>query len=85
VDAVSYRWDQLDWKFLSGERYDSTHIISHSEWLREHIAQGSIEVNDGYFHYRLNFNACGTLQVLAKSIINQAKLTTLKEEDDTKS
>ena len=71
VDAVSYRWDQIDWDLLEGERFDSTHVIANSEWLREHVAQRSIEENEGYVHYRLNFNACGTLQVLAKSIMNQ--------------
>ena len=68
VDAVSYRWDQIDWKCLEGERYDCTHIIHNSEWLKEHLGQNSVEENEGYYHYRLNFNAAGTLQVLARDI-----------------
>ena len=68
VDAISHSWDLLDWNFVEGERFDSTHIIHNSEWLRKHIAQNAINERQGYNHYRLNFNASGTLQVLARGI-----------------
>lgn len=68
VDAISHSWDAIDWKCLEGERYDCTHIIHNSEWLKEHLSQRSVEENEGYKHYRLNFNAEGTLQVLARDL-----------------
>lgn len=72
LDAVSHRWEQIEFKELKDERYDSSHIIHNSEWLREHLRQGTIVVGEGYRHYRFNFNACGTLQVLAKGIERHA-------------
>lgn len=68
VDAISHRWDRIDWNFLEGERFDSTHIIHDSEWLREHLAQRSVEEGENYKHYRLNFNAEGSLQVIARDL-----------------
>ena len=68
VNAISYRWDRLDWAYLEEERYDASHIIHNSDWLQQHVDQRSIENNERYNHYRLNFNAAGTLQVIAREI-----------------
>jgi hypothetical protein len=73
VDAVSFRWERLEWKPIEGERFDSSHIIHGSEWLRLHFEQKEIEASEGYRHYRLNFNAAGTLQVIAKEIKKEAE------------
>lgn len=67
-DAVAFSWEQTDYSLLDGERYDSTHIIHHSSWLQKYIAQNVIFQREAYRHYRLNFNAAGILQVIAKDI-----------------
>lgn len=68
VDSVSFRWDQIDWAFVEGERHDSSHVIENSDWMAEHLAQNSFSPDGGYKHYRLNFNAGGSLQVIAREI-----------------
>ena len=68
VDSVSFRWDQIDWAFVEGERHDSSHVIENSDWMAEHLAQNSFSPYSGYKHYRLNFNAGGSLQVIAREI-----------------
>ncbi len=73
VDALSYRWDQIDWNFLENERFDSSHVIHNSTWLKTHFDQHAISEKEDFRHYRLNFNAAGTLQVIAKSIRNTAE------------
>jgi hypothetical protein len=68
VDAISYRWDEIDWAFVEGERFDSSHVIENSDWMAEHLAQNAFSQDDGYKHYRLNFNVGGSLQVIARDI-----------------
>ena len=69
MDAVSFRWDMIEWyPLIDGERYDSTHIILNSEWLQQHVKQRAIGDEKDYNHYRLNFNASGCLQVIARGI-----------------
>lgn len=68
IDAVSFRWDEIDWDLVEGERFDSVHVIDNSEWMTEHLAQNSFASDDGFKHYRLNFNAGGTLEVIARCI-----------------
>lgn len=69
MDAVSYRWDEIDWAFVKEERFDCSHTIENSEWLAEHLSQNSFSPDDGYKHYRLNFNVGGSLQVIARDIL----------------
>ena len=68
VDAISYRWDEIDWAFAEGERFDSSHVIENSDWMAEHLVKHAFSQDDGYKHYRLNFNVGGSLQVIARDI-----------------
>ncbi len=43
-------------------------MIEDSDWIAVHKAQGAIEPEEDYQHYKLNFNACGTLEVIAKGL-----------------
>jgi len=67
-DAIAHLWDRRAREYLEGERYDSTHVIHESEWLAKHSKMGYASVEKGFRHFRLNFNAEGTLEVIAKSI-----------------
>lgn len=68
VDAVSFRWDYIDLASAEGERFDCSHTIENSEWLAEHLAQISFTPDEGFKHFRLNFNVGGCLQVIARAI-----------------
>lgn len=70
VDAVAHRWGQMYWDGeLEGEHFDGTHIIHQSKWLQMHFAQGEAPPGAGYRHYRLNFNASGSLEVIAREMV----------------
>jgi hypothetical protein len=69
VDAVSHRWD-VTWNvLLDGERFDSSHIIQQSKWLQSHFDCRECIPDAGYKHYRLNFNASGSLEVIAREMV----------------
>jgi len=67
VDAISYRWDEIDWDLVKGEHSDCTHAIENSEWMAEHLVQNFFSGDDGFAHYRLNFSM-GTLEVISRHI-----------------
>jgi hypothetical protein len=74
VDAVAHRWEQMEMEpLLEGERFDSTHIIHQSKWLQAHLDRREFAPEVGYKHYRLNFNAAGCLQVIARDLVLESR------------
>jgi hypothetical protein len=70
VDAVAHRWEQMEMEpLLEGEGFDSSHIIHQSKWLQAHLDRREFGPEVGYKHYRLNFNAAGCLQVIARDLV----------------
>ena len=54
---------------LSGERGDAVYEIEGSAWLALHREQHAVEAQEPIRHFRLNFNACGQLDVLAEEMV----------------
>ena len=67
-DYAAYKWQSIE-TFVEGEEYDRCHVIENSKWLKEHLDQEVITLEEGHKHYKLNFNACGQFEVIAKKIL----------------
>lgn len=63
-DVIAFRWQELDEPELD-IRDDTTYEVVDSEWLSR---QAQLQAADceNHAHYKLCFNACGALDVLAK-------------------
>ena len=64
LNVIAFKWQTIE-TLIEGEAYDQSHEIENSVWLKEHYRQGVIEKNEVYKHFKLNFNACGQLEILA--------------------
>ena len=62
-DVLAFRWQEFD---EDGIRDDATYEVIDSPWLAQQAKLHAVKVQD-YVHYRLCFNACGMLDVLARS------------------
>ncbi|ELV8759184.1 hypothetical protein QNE81_003761 [Vibrio vulnificus] len=67
-DPVAFKW-QMTFDLLKGERDDCCYEICNSFWLAEHVQSEIINSNEGYKHFRLNFNELGQLDVIALNIV----------------
>ena len=63
-EPVAFKWQMCE-SFLENEREDSCYEIENSKWLAEHISQSVVTKEEGYIHYKFNFNGNGQLEVLA--------------------
>ena len=63
-DTIAFKWQMAE-SFLEEERNDSSYKIENSDWLRLHVKQGIIGSNEGYNHYKFNFNDIGQFEVIA--------------------
>ncbi len=63
-NTVGFRHQMADYTLCEGERFDSTHVIHGSEWLRVHRDQNQLWGDQPWIHYKLNFNAGGVVEVL---------------------
>ena len=63
-NCAGVKWQEIE---LSGPqaRDDTVYEILHSNWLTGYFDQGARTKADELRHFRLCFNACGTLDVLA--------------------
>ncbi|RBP47545.1 hypothetical protein DES53_101342 [Roseimicrobium gellanilyticum] len=69
VDAIAHRWGEINWDGeLEGEHFDGTHIIHQSKWMQSLFDCRECAPEAGYKHYRLNFNAAGSLEVIAREV-----------------
>jgi hypothetical protein len=64
-DVVASKWQEAE-SLGPEERDDMTYIINNSKWLALHVSQNYIQKNQEYRHLKINFNACGSLEVLCK-------------------
>jgi hypothetical protein len=63
-DVIALRWQEADRYIDENDRFDSTFVVQHSEWLAEHKRQGILFGAGQFQHLKLNFNAAGILEVL---------------------
>ncbi|WFB46964.1 hypothetical protein [Vibrio coralliilyticus] len=68
ADHVTCKW-QMVFDLLEGERDDCGYEICSSIWLKQHVKSEVINSNEGYKHFRLNFNGLGQLDVIALNIV----------------
>lgn len=65
-EAIGFRWnDELD---DPEHRDDATYRVHDSPWLADQLRLGSTPDPQDFTHYRLCFNACGVLDVLARRL-----------------
>lgn len=68
-NVIGFKYQQATYEYLPDERFDSVHIIHHSEWLQQHINQGETWEGKKWQHYKLNFNAAGVMEILCSSMV----------------
>jgi hypothetical protein len=71
-DVCAFRWQEGDQAMLEGEPYDGVCEVLGSDWVSEHPPQMISHVGLTVRHIRLNFNACGSLEVLCSSFARHA-------------
>lgn len=59
-DVLAFRWQEFD---EEGIRDDAVYEVKNSDWLARQCQRQGVE-RDRYVHFKLCFNACGTLDVL---------------------
>ena len=59
-DVLAFRWQEFDEEDI---RDDVVYEVKDSDWLARQARLQGVET-DGYVHYKLCFNACGTLDVI---------------------
>lgn len=66
-NAAGVRWEELDSKGPQG-RDDEVYEIVESSWVADYMQTDARTAGDALRHFRLCFNACGVLDVLASSM-----------------
>lgn len=66
--VIGFKYQWATGECLADERFDSTHLIHNSRWLLEHQKQGEGSKDQGWRHFKLNFNAAGVMEVLCKKM-----------------
>jgi hypothetical protein len=73
-NAIGFRYQLAEYTLSDGERFDSPHIVHESLWLTTHVNQNEAWSGSEWFHYKLNFNAGPTIEVLCSGVsIMQAR------------
>jgi hypothetical protein len=67
-DTIAFRWQEAEYTLSQNERYDSSHEIINSVWLRQHEDQNMTWGGLTFHHYKLNFNAAGILEMICSRI-----------------
>ena len=62
-NVIALRWQAIQ-ELLPDEPSDGTCEILNSEWLQAHQREGVIDIDQQFHHYRLNFNACGSFELI---------------------
>jgi len=68
-NTLGFKFQNAEYEISDSERYDSSHIVHDSAWVKEHIKQGEAWKNEDWFHYKLNFNAAGIVEVLCSKLV----------------
>jgi hypothetical protein len=64
ADVLAFRWQAFDEEDI---RDDVVHEVKDSDWLARQALLQAVEA-EGYVHYKLCFNASGTLDVLCRRL-----------------
>jgi hypothetical protein len=67
-DTVAFRWQEVTLSVDPAERDDAIYEISDSVWIEQHRNQGCLWATQSFHHYKLNFNAAGTLEVICTKV-----------------
>jgi hypothetical protein len=67
-EVLAFRWQESAEEEI---RYDTTYEVLASPWLEEQARVHGVNAN-GFAHYKLCFNACGTLDIVALSLGDQS-------------
>ncbi|MEJ1364541.1 MAG: hypothetical protein RPU42_05500 [Candidatus Sedimenticola sp. (ex Thyasira tokunagai)] len=67
-NTIGFKYQWATGEYLDEERYDSSHIIHHSKWLKQHTKEGETWEGEQWGHYKLNFNAAGVMEILCSNI-----------------
>ena len=68
-NTLGFRYQAAEYEISDSERYDSCHIVHDSDWVKEHLKQGEAWENEAWYHYKLNFNAAGIIEVLCSNLV----------------
>jgi len=67
-NAIGFKYQIGEYFISDTERYDSCHIVKNSEWVKLLLSQGEAWDTEEWFHYKLNFNASGVVEVLCTKL-----------------
>ena len=67
-NVIAFRWQRAEYQIDENERFDSTHIVHNSKWLKLYNEQNETWPNAEFQHYKLNFNAAGILEIICTEI-----------------
>ena len=80
-NTIGYRYQLAEYSTCDNESYDSVHIIKNSDWLKTHREQNEAWDDVQWYHYKLNFNAGGVIEVLCTKAVKHNK-TILPSSDE---
>ena len=67
-NTIGVRYQLAEYTLSHEERFDSTHVIHESEWLKAHVDQREAWDGPQWVHYKLNFNAGPTFEILCTGV-----------------
>ena len=67
-NTIGFRYQLAGYKLSSEERFDSSHMIHESDWLKLHLDQNEAWDGPKWFHFKLNFNAGPTIEALCTGV-----------------
>jgi len=65
--TLAFRWQDDDGG--GAPRDDTTYEVAGSAWLEAQLDRSGLWGNDRYRHYKLCFNAAGTLDVICQAVL----------------
>lgn len=67
LGTLAFRWQDDDGG--GAPRDDTTYEVAGSAWLDAQLDRSGLSGDDGYRHYKLCFNASGTLDVICQVVV----------------
>ncbi|MFC3153474.1 hypothetical protein ACFOEK_20705 [Litoribrevibacter euphylliae] len=67
-NTLGFKFQNAEYELSETERFDSCHIVHDSDWVKEHIRQGEAWNDESWYHYKLNFNTAGIVEVLCSRL-----------------
>jgi hypothetical protein len=65
-DVVAVKWQELE-LMRDGDGIEGIYVIDDSSWLAHHVPTRAMHSEQEYKHFRFDFNACGSLEVVCIS------------------